>query len=715
MNNFFSKNTSLQVLPAKLLVLVLLPVLIIHAFVKISLARPAMVTEHNSSSVVWLDKQQPLLNGKNTTFDIAMNLNQQKPGNFRLEAIKAASKSGTLRQGLDAISKKKISQALSIRNGMRAGSLDRKILAWAIALSGQPGVSSSLIAKVAGDLSSWPGQTAMLRNSELALARENLSSNAVIRAFDGQLPESLTGAILLAKAYLAKGDKKSAHKVIAPFWHRTKMSKKTEENLLKKVGAALSTNDHRIRMHYMFYRGRTTDANRMASRAKQVSLAKARTAVSKRAKDANKKLSAVAASSRKDLGYLFSRIQYLRRAKEYKKAAKLLISAPRNGDKLIHPDEWWVERRIVSRAMLDLGQPKIAYKIAAEHSAKSRTKRAEAEFHAGWYALRFLKNKKLARKHFGEILKISKTPISQARANYWLGRSTSGGTARKYYQSAAKHQGTYYGQLAAVKLGKRKISTRGGKPSGKDRANFKSRELVRAIKALEANKYGWRASILYRHLAKTLSSAGEISLLSARAEKIGNRKLALQIGKIAYSRGLPVLTSSWPIGAIPKAAKIGNTGRALAYSIARQESAFDHKAVSSANARGLLQLLPGTAKLMAKKTGVKYSYKKLTRDPAYNATLGAAYLSEQLTNFNGSYILTFSGYNAGPGRAKEWITRYGDPRGKSLNEVVDWVERIPFTETRNYVQRVMENMQIYKARIANSQLEIDKDLVQGRR
>ena len=214
---------------------------------------------------------------------------------------------------------------------------------------------------------------------------------------------------------------------------------------------------------------------------------------------------------------------------------------------------------------------------------------------------------------------------------------------------------------------------------------------------------------------KTLGSAGEISLLSARAEKKGNRNLALQIGKIAYRRGLPVITSSWPIGAIPSSAKIGNTGRALAYSIARQESGFNHKAVSGANARGLLQLLPGTAKLMAKKTGLAYSYKKLTRDPAYNATLGSAYLSQQLSNFNGSYILTFAGYNAGPGRAKKWIAKYGDPRGQPLDKVVDWVERIPYTETRNYVQRVMENMQVYKARIGNSRLEIDKDLVQGRR
>ena len=646
---------------------------------------------------------------------ITSSTSTKTPVAIKTSQPKISAIAGNLRKGLDAISAKKTDVARAIRLGMKAGSLDRKILAWAIALSGQNGVPSSQIAQISKDLPSWPGQIAMRRNSEVALARENPSARKIVRAFGAQTPESLTGALLLAKAHLALGNKKTARKVIVPYWHGRKLSKKSENRILKSLGSVLNVNDHRTRMHYLFYRDRASDANRMASRSGQVSLARARSAVSKRAKDAGKKLDKVDIRWKKDPAYLFSKIQYLRRAGKTKEAAKLLASAPRGAKKLIHPDEWWVERRIISRAMLDLGDAKLAYKIAAGHSASSRTKRAEAEFHAGWYALRYLKNRVQARKHFERILKISATPISQARGYYWLARSHSGSRAKKYYHAAAVHKGTYYGQLAAIKLGKRNLSVRASKPSSSDRSKFKSRELVKVISRLEANNYGWRADIIYRHLAKKLRSGGELLLLSARAEKQGKRKLALQIGKIGYRRGLPVITSSWPIGAIPKSAKIGNTGRALAYAIARQESAFDHKAVSGANARGLLQLLPGTAKLMAKKTSVAYSFKKLTRDPAYNAKLGSAYLSEQLENFGGSYILTFVGYNAGPGRAREWIIKYGDPRGMPLDKVIDWVERIPFTETRNYVQRVMENMQIYKARINNSRLQIDKDLVQGRR
>ena len=622
--------------------------------------------------------------------------------------------SGNLRAGLDALGKKDTSRARGIRAGMAKGSLDRKILAWAIALSGQPGITSGEIAKIARDLPDWPGQTAMRSNAEAALARENLSANSVIQAFSGRNPASVTGGILLAKAYLNTGKPKAANAAIAPFWREEKLDRATEKQVLSTVKNALNRDDHRYRMHKLFYRDRTKGANRASKYAEQASLAKARTAVSRKSAKAGALLAAVAPSSKRDPGYLFAQVQHARRAGDYRKAAKLILKAPKDRTKLVHPDEWWVERRIISRHMIDMGDAKTAYKIAAGHSAASSSKIAEAEFHAGWYSLRYLKNKKTALRHFANILKVSDKPISQARGYYWLGRASSGSKAREYFTAAARHTGTFYGQLAAAKLGKRSLGVTNPKPSAVERANFKRRELVRAIIKLESIGYAWRADIIYRHLAGKLNSTGELALLSARAEKNGSPSLALQIGKIAYGRGLPVGTLSWPIGAIPTTAKIGNTGRALAYAIARQESAFNPKAVSPANARGLLQLLPGTAKQVARKKGVSYSYKRLTSDPGYNATLGAAYLSEQLDNFDNSYILTFVGYNAGPGRAREWLEKYGDPRGKSIEQVVDWIERIPFTETRNYVQRVMENYQVYKARIGGGKFDITRDLISGR-
>lgn len=622
--------------------------------------------------------------------------------------------SGSLKSGLDAISKKDGKKALSIRAGMPAGSLQRKTLAWAIALSGLPGIPSADIASIARDLPDWPGQKTMRTNAEAAMARARPPAKSVISAFKGGKPESLAGGMLLAEAYLATGNKKAARAAIAPFWRDYRLSQSTEKTILKKFGKVLTIDDHRVRMHMQFYRERSKSGMRMASLAEQVSLAKARSAVITNSKNADKLLAAVAPSSRKDVAYQYAKIKRARRTGDYKKAAKLMLAAPKDQKLLVNPDEWWIERRLISRSLLDMGDAKTAYKIAAGHSAKSASKRAEAEFHAGWYALRFLNNPLAARKHFRNILNSSVTPISQARGYYWLARASSGADATKHFRSAAKHGGTFYGQLAAQELGQRRLSISNPRPSAAERARFAGREQVKAIELLEKSKYGWRAEIIYRELAQTLNSAGELALLAARAEKQGKHTLALQIGKIGHRRGLDVDTVSWPIGAIPSRARIGETGLALAYSIARQESAFNAAAISPAKARGLLQLLPGTAKLMAKKVGIKYSKSKLTSDPAYNARLGAAYLSEQLDNFSNSYILTFVGYNAGPGRAREWIKKYGDPRSRPIEEVVDWIERIPFTETRNYVQRVMENYQVYKSRISKKPFDIERDLRLGR-
>ena len=220
--------------------------------------------------------------------------------------------------------------------------------------------------------------------------------------------------------------------------------------------------------------------------------------------------------------------------------------------------------------------------------------------------------------------------------------------------------------------------------------------------------------MLYRALAADLESPGELAILAAMAEKRGNHQTSLQVGKIAWNRGIDVAALAYPLGAVPSGANINGSGKALAYSIARQESAFNKAAISPANARGLLQILPGTAKGVAARHGLPYSKDRLTTDAGYNATLGAHFLGEQISDFGGSYILTFIAYNAGPSRVPQWIKRFGDPRGKPLEEVIDWIELIPFTETRNYVQRVMENYQVYKARLGQAG-NIENDLRFGRR
>ncbi|TIS12881.1 MAG: lytic transglycosylase domain-containing protein, partial [Mesorhizobium sp.] len=270
-----------------------------------------------------------------------------------------------------------------------------------------------------------------------------------------------------------------------------------------------------------------------------------------------------------------------------------------------------------------------------------------------------------------------------------------------------------YGQLAGERVGLRTLSIVHPTPSAADRQSFEGREAVKAIKRLQEAGYDRYAETLYRDLAGQLTSPGELALLAGLAEKQGNHFMALKVGKIAAQRGIDVGALSHPLGVIPDSADISGSGKALAYAIARQESEFNVAAISSAGARGLLQLMPGTAKQLAKKAGMTFSQTRLTTDAGYNATLGSAFLGEQLDRFNGSYVLTFAGYNAGPNRAAQWVAKYGDPRGKDVDAVVDWVERIPYTETRSYVQRVMENYEAYRMRISGK-YDIVGDLVNGR-
>jgi soluble lytic murein transglycosylase len=621
-----------------------------------------------------------------------------------------------LKTGLDALSSRDAARAIAIRNGLAADSLDRHILTWAIAVSGMKDVPSSEIATAQRELKGWPGVTAFRANSERALLRENPPTARVLAAFGKTQPETAEGAIILSRALMANGQSAEAAANIRRIWLREGMDKDLEDQILKEFSSFLTTSDHKARMDYLMYRSRISQAKRFADLGKAQSLYKAWAAVLQRSGNASALLNAVDKSWTGDPTFLFARIEYLRSQLKYPEAAKLLEQMPRDKAKLVNPGEWWNEQRIIARGLTDLGEFRQAYRIVANHAATSATDVADAEFHAGWYALRALNEPKAAEKHFQKLLDTSNRPLSASRAYYWLGRAAEAagaGNARDYFSKAANHPGTFYGQLAAARIGVKTLNVTYPTPSNTDRQVFASREAVRAIDRLEAAGYSWRADSLYRALSQQLDSAGELAILAARAERNGNHQVSLQIGKTAFSRGIDAAALAYPLGVIPDSANISGSGKALAYAIARQESAFNPAAISPADARGLLQLLPGTAKGVASRHGLTFTPAKLTSDAGYNATLGAHYLGEQIDAFGGSYILTFIAYNAGPKRVPEWITRYGDPRGKPIDEVVDWIERIPFPETRNYVQRVMENYQVYKTRLGQKS-DIVYDLRNGR-
>lgn len=621
-----------------------------------------------------------------------------------------------LKIGLDALAAKDFDGARAARDKLPVSSLDHHILAWAIALYGGDRVPSGEIAAASELLPGWPGMATLRRNSERALVRENPGADIVIKAFDGSQPQTAEGIIALSRAYVAKGDVKAAQSVLSPFWRTEKLEAKDETAIINEFGPIIPTADHRYRMERMFYADRVDSAQRVAMLAGAKELADAWAAASEGDKNTPKLLAAVPTEQR-SAGYLFAEAEYLRKRKKFGDAAALILKAPTDRAALVDPDAWWVERRVLSRELVDKGDMKTAYRIVSTHMAESPTNAADAEFHAGWYALRGLKDPAKAAEHFSRIANLAQGSLSLSRAYYWLGRAAEAGgpgDAKEYFTKAAAFGTTFYGQLAGERVGSRTLNIASPQPSDIDRQSFSKREAVSAIDRLQEAGYERYANTLYVDLAGQLTSPGEVALLAAMAEQRGNHFLALRIGKIAAANGVNVGALSHPIGVIPETANISGSGKALAYAIARQESEFNVSAVSRVGALGLLQLMPSTAEQLAKKAGMAFSQTKLTTDPGYNATLGAAFLGQQLDRYNGSYVLTFAGYNAGPRRADQWIKRYGDPRGKDIDTVVDWIERIPYAETRSYIQRVMENYEVYKMRISG-EFDIVGDLVNGRK
>lgn len=620
-----------------------------------------------------------------------------------------------LRDGLDALTARDTTRAIAIRDSLPQDSLDRHILTWTIAMSGQRDVPSRVILSARRELKDWPGLGTLRSNFERALYREKPSAADVIAALGSSTPETPEGKILLAQARLSTGNAAAAASLVRGLWTDETLDKAMEDNILSAFGSLLTSADHKARMDYLLYRNRPAQAQRFGDMGKAQSLYRAWSAVLQGSANAGKLLDTVDSSWKSDPGLLFARIEYLRRQLDYPAAAKLMVNAPRDAARLVNTTEWWNKRRIIARGLADTGDFRGAYAMAAGYTATRSVDIVDAEFHAGWYALRGLQQPAVAEKHFRKLLEASSQPVSMARAWYWLGRSAeaAGGDSRQWFSKAAAMPATFYGQLSAARIGVSKLNVAYPSPSAADRNNFAAREATRAMDRLEAAGHANRAAALYRALAQQIQSPGELAILSARAERNGNHQVSLQIGRTAFGRGIDAAALAFPVGVIPGSANISGSGKALAYAIARQESAFNPAAISSADARGLLQLLPGTAKAVAARHGIPWQQARLTSDPGYNATLGAHYLGEQIDAFNGSYILTFIAYNAGPGKVPEWLARYGDPRGKPIDEVVDWIERIPFPETRNYVQRVMENYQVYKSRLGQP-VDIITDLRYGR-
>ncbi|MCB1475479.1 MAG: lytic transglycosylase domain-containing protein [Rhodobiaceae bacterium] len=566
----------------------------------------------------------------------------------------------------------------------------------------------------------WPSRDLLRLRLAQDMMDENAPASEVLRLL-GNDPPTGSGHIVVAAALAASGRTRDAQALARAAWYRDDLDPDQERWAMQRLGPLLTADDNRRRMDMYFYRDRTSDALRIAGYLGQgwKAYADARAAVIKRSGNAGKLLDAVPRAQRDEPGYIFAKIQYLRRADKELEAAALLAKAPKSRDALVDPDEWWVERRLAARSLLDDGRPADAYNIAAGHSAVDSGDYAEAEFHAGWIALRFLNDPRRAAAHFANIAGVATIPSTRARASYWLGRAAeaSGDTnaAISHYRRAAADPSAFYGQLAAAKLSQRRLEIpRPPSPSASAARAFEAQAGVRAIRLLADIGYNSLAGPMLYDMADSSRSAEETVMIAALAADLGYTDMVVHAGKRGQANGYAVDRVAFPVNGVPKFKPLNESVEpALVHAISRQESLFNPRARSHADARGLMQLLPSTAAGVAKRNGVSYSKDKLY-DPTYNAQLGAAYLSEGVARYNGSYILAIAAYNAGRGRADEWIERFGDPRSPKVDPI-DWIERIPFTETREYVQKVLENLQFYRAILpgVDGTLSIANDLQRG--
>jgi soluble lytic murein transglycosylase len=595
----------------------------------------------------------------------------------------------------------------------------RKLAEWLILRSDDNGASVERYRAFISANPSWPSQTFLRRRLEAALWDDHRDDATVWSWFENESPISAKGRFALARVMIARGDRANAERLVREAWRGDGMSEDTESTALDLFGALLTAGDHKARMDTLLY-GTEQEAGglRAAKRlgAGHVALAKARIASNRKASNAKALLEAVPGELRGDAGYLFAKIQLLRREEKFAEAAQLMLGAPKDPNRLHNLDEWWIERRLLARKMLDIGEHRTAYLIARDAALPTRDiYKTEQEFTAGWIALRFLNDPAVAAQHFARIGVGSVNPTALARAGYWQGRAAEAAgraqEARAAYGRAAEQSTSYYGQLARAKLGLPQLELKGA-PTGRGRG-VERLEIVRAVQLLYELDEGGVAVPIFADMGENGDPEALIGLAELSA-RYNDARAMLLLGKAALNRGLPFDHYAYPVNGIPPFRQIGpEVEPSVVYAIARQESAFNQAVVSPAQAYGLMQVTPDAGRYVCKRAGVSFDLSRMKTDPVYNATLGAAELGGLLEDYRGSYIMTFAGYNAGRGSVRKWIERYGDPRDPKV-DAVDWVEQIPFSETRNYVQRIMENLQVYRARFGGgTRLQIEADLHRG--
>jgi soluble lytic murein transglycosylase len=579
----------------------------------------------------------------------------------------------------------------------------------------QPGSRASFgeISQFMVDNPDWPDSRALRRNAEVGIGLSRPPSE-ILAWFDKNPPLSGSGRIAQINALETLGRSDDARNSARTAWRETNFTEGEERDFLSRFRKYLTQADHAARLDRLIWDGRIFDARRLLRLvdADTQALANARLALRRLDPGVDGALKRVPASLQNDPGLLYERLRWRRiKGRDYE-AREMLEHPPAN---LVRPELWWDERSVQVRRALANGEASVAYKLASNNGLSRGAAYADAEFLSGWIALRFLGNAADALKHFQALHDNVSFPVSLARGAYWAGRAAEALGDEEAYQTwygeAVGYPTTFYGQMARVRLEDPSIPV--DPPVSVDEAKaFAADELVRAASYVShsTDRSLLRSFIL--RLVDRAKTPAEHRLISALADHQGYPEVAVAASKASARKGVILIDNAYPKRSFPAGAN--SVEPELALAVMRQESAFDIKAVSSAGARGLMQLIGSTAQSVAKALKLPYDRDRLVQDPDYNVRLGTRYLGDLVDQFGGSYVLAVAAYNAGPARVRSWSRSGGDPRKGAL-DIVDWIEMIPLSETRDYVQRVIENLEVYRARNGGAQIgaRLKDDLARG--
>jgi peptidoglycan lytic transglycosylase len=601
-----------------------------------------------------------------------------------------------------------------------ADPLVKKIVTWLDLVRPDSRAGFDSISRFMAENPDWP-QTRQLHERAEAKLPVGMDAQEVLAWFDKHPPISTEGRVRHAAALLASGKEIDGRAAVRDIWITGDFTKAQERIFYKRYRKFLSRDDHRARLERLIWDERYWPARRMLWKvdAGSRALGEARLMLMRRIGGVDKAIEKIPPQLKDHPGLTYERLRWRRRKGRHESARELLMDAPPDP---VHADKWWIERAVLARSALEEGLISEAYEISKNHGMTAdedgAASFADAEWLAGWIALRFLDDRSVAMDHFVAMYQAVKYPISRARGAYWSGRAAEAlkipRLAKLWYGIAGRLTTTYYGQLAALRAGPDAgvKMPKDPKPTEEELGLFAEHELVRVVRILHQAKAEKHLRPFVSAIADVSDTPGWQAMTAGLAAVAGRPDLAIRMAKQAARNGHMLIKAGYPTIRLPELSKgVATIEAPLALAVIRQESAFWEGAISSAGARGLMQLMPATAKHQAKDMGLKYSKDRLIRDPSFNLRLGQAYLSGMVDNFDGSYVLALAGYNAGPARVGRWIREFGDPRNPSV-DVIDWIESVPFKETRNYIQRVMENLQVYRARVNGAQvaLALDKDL-----